>query len=40
MKLTIECDEQDAEDFIQLIERLRDLVDQLEAIVDAKMQGL
>lgn len=40
MKLTIECDEQDAEDFIQLIERLRDLVDQLEAIVDAKMQSL
>ncbi len=40
MKLTIECDEQDAEDFIQLIERLRDLVDQLEAVVDAKMQGL
>lgn len=40
MKLTIECDEQDAEEFIQLIERLRDLVDQLEAICDAKMQSL
>jgi len=40
VKLTIECDEQDAEEFIQLIERLKDLVDQLEAIVDAKMQSL
>lgn len=40
MKLTIECDEQDAQEFIELIERLRDLVDQLEAIVDAKMQSL
>jgi len=40
VKLTIECDEQDAQEFIELIERLRDLVDQLEAIVDAKMQSL